>query len=363
MDKIKIGISSGDINGIGIEVMIKALSDSRLMDYCIPIVYASTKVVSYHKNIVQPHRFDFQGIQHASNPHRHKVNIITVWDDDISITLGQGTESSGKFAYTSLDRAVQDLKKGDIDALVTLPINKKIMQTVGFPYPGHTEYLTTQFEVQESLMLMVQDDLRVAVATNHIPISDIPEVLTRKLILKKTQILQKALRVDFGIEKPRIALLGLNPHAGDQGAIGEEEEYLIKPVISELSQKGVFISGPHPGDGFFGAGHHTRVDATLAMYHDQGLIPFKTLSFGNGVNYTAGLPIIRTSPDHGTGFDIAGQNIAEPKSFRNALFLALDIYRNRQNHITNHENSLTKKKLDEDTGEDEPIEQEIAENP
>ncbi len=363
MSKVRVGITSGDINGIGIEVIIKTLADERMLDHCEPIIYASTKVLAYHKNIVNPRSFDFRGITDASRPHSGKINIVNVWEEDINITLGEENESSGRFAYTSLDRAAQDLKAGHLDVLVTAPINKKVMQLAGFPYPGHTEYLTAQWEADENLMLMVQGDLRIAVATNHIPVSDIPSVLTKQLVYKKTKLLLDSLKKDFSLEKPRIALLGVNPHAGDQGAIGEEEEYLIRPVIAEFAKKGVLISGPHSADGFFGSGDYTKVDGILAMYHDQGLIPFKTLSFGQGVNYTAGLPIVRTSPDHGTAFGIAGQNVAEPRSFRNALFLALDIFRNRAAYQESHENALTRGELGEDTGKDEPIEEEIVRNP
>ncbi|MBX2816072.1 MAG: 4-hydroxythreonine-4-phosphate dehydrogenase PdxA [Saprospiraceae bacterium] len=350
-----IAISIGDINGIGPEIVIKTLADQRILDLCIPVIYASSKVIAYHKNIVKPEKFDFQSIRDLENPRTDRINVVNVWTEDINIELGTGSEDSGKFAYISLDRATQDVKEGLADALVTAPFNKHIMDSAGFPYAGHTEYLEAQCQ-EPSLMFMVSDDLRIGVATNHIPVAEVAPTLTKALVLKKTKIMLKSLSQDFGIAKPRIAILGLNPHAGDQGTIGGEEDELIRPVVSELSRKGHLVTGPHAADGFFGVGNQNKVDGILAMYHDQGLIPFKTLSFGRGVNYTAGLPIVRTSPDHGTGFNIAGRNLAEPDSFRQALFMAIDVVRSRSEYVQ-AEDKLARETLVEDTGEDESIEQ------
>lgn len=356
-----IGITIGDINGVGPEVIIRALSDERILDQFVPVIYGSTKVLSYHKNIVKPNLFDYHGIQDAQAIKIDRINVINVWNDEISIELGQGTEDSGKLAYTALDRAVHDLNSGLIDALVTAPINKHTMKLADFPHPGHTEFLESRCGGRLSLMLMVQDELRIGVVTNHIPLRDVDGVLTKELIKKKAKILCQTLQMDFGIERPKVAVLGLNPHAGDRGTIGDEEDKLIRPVVAELAQAGYLITGPHPPDGFFGAGHYRKVDGILAMYHDQGLIPFKTLAFGQGVNFTAGLAVVRTSPDHGTGFDIAGKNLAEPQSFRNALFLAADVLRNRALHAEAREEVLSREQLDEDSGVDEALDPETIE--
>ena len=346
MEKMKIGISVGDINGIGLEVILKTVSNKKITDVCIPVIYGSTKIVSYHKNIVGIQDFKYQGLRDAHRLHSDKINIVNCWQDNVNITLGKVSEIGGRYALLSLDRAVQDLKSGLIDALVTAPINKQAMDLAGFEFPGHTEYFTHTFESRESLMFMITDHLKIGLVTNHIPVTDIAKSISKGLILKKLRIMNETLKMDFGLERPTIAVLGLNPHAGDGGVIGEEEENCIRPAIIEAKKKGLMVFGPYAADSFFGTPLYKKFDATLAMYHDQGLIPFKTISFGSGVNYTAGLPIVRTSPDHGTGFDIVGQNKADAASFRKAIYAAVDIARNRKDYLDMHENPIIKRTKD-----------------
>ena len=331
---MKIGITIGDINGVGIEVILKALSNDKMLDMFTPVIYGSAKAVSYYKNIVNAdiHFVSNKDPQRAS---RNKINVVNCWEDTVNISVGQATKEGGKFAHIALDRAVQDLKDHKIDALVTAPINKSTMDPDRFPYAGHTEYLTKSFDISQSLMFMISEDLRIGVATNHIPVKEIPEHFTKDLLKKKINIMELSLKRDFGIEKPTIAILGMNPHAGDGGKLGNEETEIIRPVIIEMKKGGRLVMGPFPADGFFGSEQYKKFDGILACYHDQGLIPFKTLSFGSGVNYTAGLPIVRTSPDHGTGYDIAGKNEADETSIRNAMYLAIDIVNNRKIYSDN----------------------------
>jgi len=345
MDKIKIGITVGDINGVGLETVIKTLSNPKILSYCIPVIYGSSKVVSYHKNIVKPEEFQYMNLRTAHKLSPDRTNIVNCWIENVNITLGTATEDGGKYAHISLDRAVQDLKEGLIDVIVTSPVNKYAMQIVGFPYTGQTGYLSEKSSTSESLMLMVSDHLKVGMVTEHIPLSEVSPSLSRELIIVKLKVLNSSLKRDFGLEKPIIAVLGLNPHAGDNGIIGNQEEELIHPAVVEMKKKGILVSGPYASDGFFGSGEYRKFDAVLAMYHDQGLIPFKTLSFGEGVNYTAGLDFVRTAPDHGTGYKIAGKNEANPSSFRKALFMAMDIYQNRGTFDRWHSNPLKKKEL------------------
>ncbi len=354
MEKQKIGITIGDINGIGLEVILKTVSDERLLKHFIPVIYGSSKVVSYHKNIVQV-EFPFANIRAAAEAEVGKVNVVNCWQENVNITVGKLSEAGGSYAYRALEAAVKDWKAGEIDALVTAPIHKKAMKMAGFPFPGHTEYITSQLSIKESLMMLVNDNLKVALVTNHLPISKVAENITREKVLEKIKILNETLRVDFFIEKPVIAVLGLNPHAGDEGAIGSEEENLIRPAIEQAKEQNILVMGPFPADGFFGAGQHQKFDAILAMYHDQGLVAFKSLSFGDGVNYTGGLPFVRTSPDHGTAFDIAGQNQADPSSFRKALYMALDIADNRRKYAEMTANPLKSRSAKLKTGEDEVI--------
>lgn len=351
MDRIKVGVTIGDINGIGPEVIIKTFLDDRILALCTPIIYGASKVISYHKNIVDDD-FRFNQLRLGDKPIEGKVNVANCWQEAVSINLGKASKEGGVYAFKALERAVQDLKDGSIDALVTAPINKYSMQLADFPYKGHTEYLTDSFGIKESLMLMVQDNLRVGVATNHIPVEEIAANLDQSTLTKKIQIMHDSLVKDFGLERPKIAVLGLNPHAGDGGVIGEEEIKILQPVIEEFKAKGNLVVGPFAADGFFGSGSYAKFDGIMAMYHDQGLVPFKLLSFGKGTNFTAGLPVVRTSPDHGTGFDLAGRNEADPASFRQALFTAIDLARNRKVYHEDHANPLVRKNIF-DNGEDE----------
>lgn len=340
MHNLKIGITIGDINGISPEIIIKALSDERLLELFTPIIYGSSKVIGYHKNIVQS-SFSFNSISKAADSTLKKVNVLNCWDEMVNITLGEPTKEGGKFAYIALDRAVRDYMNNQIDAIITAPINKYAMKQSGFGFPGHTEYLNDKFSGHNSLMMMISPEMKVGLVTNHLPISKVAENITKENIMAKVNTLDKSLKQDFGLERPLIAVLGLNPHAGDEGSIGDEDETIVKPAIMELKEKGIMAMGPYPADGFFGSGQHKKFDAILAMYHDQGLVPFKALSFGNGVNFTAGLPIIRTSPDHGTAYDIAGKNQADSSSLVSAIYNAIDIAKQRIMHKEIMENAMT----------------------
>lgn len=326
--KIKLGISVGDINGIGMEVIIKTFCDSRMMDLCTPIVYGSSKVSTFHRKALGVNDFSFNYIKSLKEVNHKKPNLLECWNEDVSIKLGESNEDGGKYAFLSLEAATKDLAEGNIDALITAPINKDNIQSEDFNFPGHTEYLSEKFE-GESLMLMVSDNIKIGVATNHIPVSAIANTLTADTIFSKLKILNKSLVQDFSLNGPKIAVLGLNPHAGDNGLIGKEENEIIIPAINNAKSIGINAFGPYPADGFFGSSNYKKFDAVLAMYHDQGLIPFKSLSFGEGVNFTSGLSIIRTSPDHGVAYEIAGQNKAEENSFRKAVYMACDIFKSR----------------------------------
>ncbi|MEM6378048.1 MAG: 4-hydroxythreonine-4-phosphate dehydrogenase PdxA [Bacteroidota bacterium] len=341
MEKLKIGISIGDINGVGLEVILKNLSNPNMAKMATFIIYGSSKVVSYHKNIVDVN-LHYHQAQNIDRIHRDKVNVINCWSENVNITLGKATEDGGKYAVQSLEAATNDLRHGLIDALVTAPINKGAMQMANFPFPGHTEYITEKLDAKDSLMFMVHDDLKIALVTNHLPIGDVKRKINKGLIISKIRMLNDCLKMDFGLDRPTIAVLGLNPHAGDGGAIGKEDDEMVRPAIVELKKKGLMVMGPYPADGFFGSGQYKKFDAVLAMYHDQGLVPFKLLSFGEGVNFTAGLTGVRTSPDHGTAFDIAGQNMASEVSFRKAIFSAIDFVKNRKEHFENHANPLVR---------------------
>ena len=353
MEKIKIGITVGDINGIGLEVILKTVADERILNLCTPVIYGSSKVVSYHKNIVQV-EFPFANMSSARNAEDGKVNVVNCWQETVSITLGKINEMGGKYALLALEIATEELKEGKIDALVTAPIHKHAMQLAGFKHIGHTEFLTEKLGTGESVMLMVNDNLRVGLVTNHLPIAKVAAAITSEKILSKIVALNQSLKIDFGIEKPIIAVLGLNPHAGDEGTIGDEEQNIIQPAIEMAKHRGIIAMGPFAADGFFGSDNFRKFDAILAMYHDQGLVPFKTLSFGNGVNYTAGLPFVRTSPDHGTGMDIAGKNEANPHSFRQALFLAIDLVKRRKEYA-----GLVANQLKSRSAKIRPVEDEI----
>ena len=347
-DKLKIGISIGDVNGIGLEVIIKTLIDSRMLEYFTPIVYGSTKVASFHRKALGINDFSFNVINEVQQAHSKRANMINCWQDDVKITLGEENEIGGKYAFLSLKRAVDDLVGGEIDALVTGPINKHNIQQEGFDFPGHTEYLQARTESNDALMFMISDELRVGVVTGHIPVKDVAPNVSMEAIVSKLALMDASLKRDFWIRKPKIAVLGLNPHAGDNGLIGKEDETIIAPAIAEAKAKGIFCFGPYPADGFFAAETYTKFDAVLAMYHDQGLIPFKHIAARSGVNFTAGLPVVRTSPDHGTGYDIAGKNIASEMSFREALFAAVHIVARRREQDVLLSNPLVSRRLSRD---------------
>jgi len=330
---IIIGITHGDMNGIGYEVILKAMADNRILDICTPIIYGSSKIAGFYKKLLNNQGINLNIIHAAKEANNKHINIINCVDDDVKVEPGVSTVEAGKAAFQALERATADLTEGKIDALVTAPINKKNIQSDEFHFQGHTEYLENKFgEKDSSLMMLVSNSLRIAVVTGHIPIKDVSSILTQDLILKKLKVMNRSLIQDFAIVKPRIAVLSLNPHASDEGLIGNEEQQIIAPALNKANESGILCFGPYPADGFFGSSHFNHFDGILAMYHDQGLIPFKTMSMDNGVNFTAGLPIIRTSPDHGTAYDLAGKNIASESSLMSAIYLATDIYRNRKFH-------------------------------
>jgi len=340
---MKIGITIGDINGIGPEVIIKALNDPRILKSFTPIIYGSYKVLSYHKNIVKDSNIVFHSIHSAKQAVQNRVNLVNCWEDNINITLGKSTEEGGKYAYIALDRALIEIREGNLDAIVTAPINKNAMKLAKFPFPGHTEYFTSHDQAGQSLMILASEALKVALVTNHIPISAVASAITKELIIEKIKLLNKTLIQDFGYERPMISVLGLNPHASDDSVIGDEEEKIIRPAIVEVKKQGIMVVGPYPADGFFGSSLWKKSDAVLAMYHDQGLIPFKALTFGSGTNITAGLSFIRTSPDHGTAFDIAGTNVADESSMLKAIFTAVDMVQNRREYFSSRENALVRR--------------------
>jgi 4-hydroxythreonine-4-phosphate dehydrogenase len=349
---LRIGISHGDVNGVGYEIILKTLSDPRILELFTPVVYGSSKVASYHKKALSVGNIHFNLVRSAEQAVEGKANLVNIFNEEIKIDLGQSTPVAGEMAFLALEAATEDLGKGFIDALVTAPINKQNIQREDFGFPGHTEYLASKFGVQDNLMLMVNNDFRIGVITGHIPLSEVPQAITRELILYKLKIFHQTLIRDFGIRRPRLAVLGLNPHAGDKGVLGPEEQEIIIPAIQTAFDAGILAYGPYPADGFFGSSTFKKFDGILAMYHDQGLIPFKTLSFKNGVNYTAGLPIVRTSPAHGTAYDIAGKDLASPDGFREAVYLAIDIVRNRKIHDEFSADPLKFSMLEEDSDSD-----------
>lgn len=347
-DKIKVGISIGDLNGIGLEIIIKTLADSRILNYCTPVVYGNTKAASYYRKNIGLNDFSFHVIQSANQANPKRANMINCWDEEVRIIPGELNEDGGKYALSSLKRATQDLIEGNVDVLVTAPINKKNIQSDSFTFPGHTEYIQAMTGDAGVLMLMVSEDLRVGVVTGHIPIKDVPASLTQENILDKLKLLNGTLKNDFWIRKPKIAVLGLNPHAGDNGLLGDEESTVITPAIQEANRQDIFAFGPYPADGFFAGDQFLNFDGVLAMFHDQGLIPFKHIAGESGVNFTAGLSVIRTSPDHGTALDIAGKNQASPRSFREAIFMAISIFKNRMEQKELLLNPLKSKRLSKD---------------
>ena len=325
-----VGISCGDLNGIGVEIILKSLHDSRILEFFTPIIFANQELL-----LSQKKRFNielsFNKIKMSQKPEQGRINVVNVWEDSFKLEFGKSTKKSGELSFRSLEAVTKSLKENNVDIMVTAPINKQNIQSDKFNFPGHTDYLSNQFQ-GESLMFMISEELKLGLLTDHISVKEIISNVSLEKIKSKITIMQKSLKIDFGISKPKIAVLSINPHAGDGGVIGKEDEEILSPALIEISKLGCLISGPFSSDSFFGAMLHKKYDAVLAIYHDQGLIPFKTLSFGEGVNFTAGLNKVRTSPDHGTGYDIAGKNIANPTSFTNAIFCGLKVFNNRNAH-------------------------------
>lgn len=340
--KIRVGITHGDTNGIGYELIFKTFAEPMMLDLCTPIIYGSPKIAAYHRNALGI-QANFTIINSAEDAHNGKLNLLTTFDEEVKVDLGNPSKEAGTASYKALERAIEDYKKGLFDVLVTAPINKNNIQGDNFRFCGHTEFLEERAgDGSKSLMILVNDMMRIALVTTHLPIKDVAQAITQERIVEKAKILNNSLKRDFRISNPRIAVLALNPHAGDGGLLGTEEEEIIKPAIKELSDNGIMTFGPFAADGFFARRSYEAFDGVLAMYHDQGLAPFKSLDLGDGVNYTAGLPIVRTSPDHGTAYDIAGKNIADESSFRHAIYLAMDIYRNRNEYDEPLANPLEK---------------------
>lgn len=338
-----IGFSCGDINGIGPEIIMKTLSDNRILDLCTPVVFASNKVINFYKRAINDGNFNYQAVKDFQRLNTKMVNVYNCWEEEVNITPGQLNDTGGQYAVKSLTAATEALKQKQIDALVTAPFHKKNVQSESFQYTGHTPYLKAAFNMPDVVMLLVGDNMRVALLTEHMPVSEIARHITRENILRKLQILNQSLKKDFGIDKPKIAVLGLNPHAGDEGLVGKEEEEIIKPAVKDAKQQDIFCFGPYSADAFFARGQYEKFDAVLAMYHDQGLIPFKSMAIGEGVNYTAGLPAVRTSPDHGTAFDIAGKSKADESSLREAMFKAIDIINTQNGYADARSNTMKKR--------------------
>lgn len=337
-----IGFSCGDLNGIGLELIIKTVGDSRLLEICTPVIFASNKAINFYRKSVPEINFNFMSIKDTGRVNFKQVNVYNCWEEEVAITPGILNELGGKYAVKSLLVAAEALKEGKIHALVTAPLHKKNIQAADFAYTGHTPYFKELFAAKEVVMLLVSDNMRVGLVTEHVPVKDVAQYITKENILTKLQVLHAGLQKDFGIDRPRIAVLGLNPHSGDEGLIGSEEELIIKPAVKEAKQQNMLVVGPFSADAFFARGQHEKFDAVLAMYHDQGLIPFKSLANGEGVNFTVGISGIRTSPDHGTAFDIAGKGKADESSFRAAIFKAIDIINFRFTYEDNRKNPLRK---------------------
>lgn len=329
--KLVVGITQGDSNGIGYETIIKAFSDERMLELCTPVIYGSSKIFGfYRKQLHNIGQINTNVISSAREAHPKRVNILNCLPENVFVEPGLSTPESAKAAIASLGKGVEDLKEGNIDVLVTAPINKRAMNNEGFGFTGHTKYLKKAFEAEDVTMIMVSDQLKVGIVTSHIPLKEVPGALTVEKILKKLRAMKHSLERDFGISSPKIAVLGLNPHCGDGGLLGDEEQSVILPAINAANEEDILAFGPYSADGFFGLGNYSKFDATLAMYHDQGLAPFKAIAFESGVNYTAGLPAVRTSPDHGTAYEKAGKDMADPRSMISAIYTAMDIYRNRE---------------------------------
>ena len=353
--KVRVGVSIGDINGIGMEVIIKTFMDKRMQELCTPIIFGSSKSASFYQKAIGIEDFSFNVIENPSKANNKKVNLINCWKEEVKITLGENTAEGGMFAVKSLEAATNALQKDEVDVLVTAPINKQNIQSYSFQFPGHTEYLEAKAK-GIALMLMLSESMRIGVVTGHLPLKQVSSNISQEKVLEKLRLLNKSLNQDFGIRKPKIAVLGLNPHAGDQGLLGKEEDDIIIPALQKANEEKILSFGPYPADSFFSSDKLCAFDGILAMYHDQGLIPFKTLAFGKGVNYTSGLNFIRTSPDHGTAFEIAGENKANEQSFREAVFTACDIYKKRHEFNEIHENPLpiSEKKQRKSAGHQRP---------
>lgn len=345
---MKIAISIGDINGIGPELILRTFSDTRLLQNITPVIYGSSKVITYYRKALELNEFNFNQVKSIQDAIARKVNVINCWEEEVKIEPGQANAAGGKYALAALEAATSDLIRNKAEALVTAPLNKHLVAQTGLVFTGHTEFIAEKCGASSYLMLMVSDQLRVATVTGHIPLREVVPAISGGKIYQKLKILHESLKKDFGIGKPRIAVLGLNPHASDSGLIGNEEKSLIEPEIKKAFQENIFVYGPYSPDGFFGTAMFKKFDAVLAMYHDQGLIPFKTLAFSTGVNFTAGLPVIRTSPDHGPAYEIAGKNKADENSFREAVYLAQDLVRKRQEFQQITANPLPFSKLSSD---------------
>ncbi|WP_340067254.1 4-hydroxythreonine-4-phosphate dehydrogenase PdxA [Ascidiimonas aurantiaca] len=337
---IRVGVSVGDLNGIGCEVILKTFEDTRMLDFCTPVIFASTKTISFQRKHLKI-AVNYTGIDDASNSIEGKINVVNTWKETPAVDFGMQTKDGGKYALLSLQAAVEALKNGEIDVLVTAPINKHNIQSDNFTFPGHTDYLSKELG-GEALMFMVTDTLKVGLLTDHVAVKDVSTHITEERITDKAKKMYDSLVKDFRVIKPKIAVLGINPHSGDQGIIGTEDDEILKPTLQKIQETGKLVYGPYSADSFFGSEAYQNFDAVLAAYHDQGLIPFKTLSFGQGVNYTAGLTKVRTSPDHGTAYEIAGQGKADHRSFREAVFMALRIFKNRNEYEKLSANSLKK---------------------
>lgn len=337
-----IGISCGDINGIGLEIILKVMNDNRILEICTPVIFANNKVINFYRKGLPDININFSVIKEIGKFNPKQVNIFNCWEEDVAVTPGQLNDIGGKYAVLSLNIAAEALKSGKIDGLVTAPIHKKNIQSDNFDFTGHTPYFKKLFGVVDVVMFMVAENMKVALLTEHVPLKEVAQYVTKDRIISKLQLMNQSLKKDFGINKPKIAVLGLNPHAGDEGLIGKEEIEIIKPAIKDAKQKDIFCFGPYPSDAFFARGQYEKFDGILAIYHDQGLIPFKSLAVGEGVNYTAGLNAVRTSPDHGVAFDIAGKGIADESSLREAIYKCIDILRSRKEFANQYKNPLKK---------------------
>lgn len=342
---MKVAITSGDPNGVGMEVIVQALADLRITEMFTPVIYANPELVKMAKKSVRAEEFQYNSINTASEAIARKVNLVNIWKEKVQFEQGKADKDGGTFAFRSLEMATNDLATNKVDVLVTAPIDKDSINAAGFQFPGHTEYLASMAGTEQVLMFLVSDVLKIGIVTGHVPLKDVAQGITKERIVTKLRMMSESLVRDFAINSPKIAVLGLNPHAGDNGLLGSEEKDIIIPAIREASEQGIYAFGPYGADGFFGSGSYKKFDGVLAMYHDQGLAPFKAIAFDNGVNFTAGLPIVRTSPAHGVAYDLAGKGIADASSMRAAIFTALDVYENRRKYREFASNPLKKQEI------------------